>query len=62
MYQIFMRPGTTEYAMMILFDLGLYSKLPLGTPDKMANDQFPIPFSFIYGERDWVRTVDVDAG
>jgi len=47
---------------MILFDLGLYSKLPLGTPDKMANDQFPIPFSFIYGERDWVRTVDVDAG
>lgn len=60
MYQIFMRPGTTEFALMVCFDLGLYSKLSLGHPDKLCSKEFPIPVSFIYGAQDWVRTLDQD--
>lgn len=55
MYQIFMRPGTTEYALMILFNLGLLAHLPLGTKEKLLSPDFPIAVSFIYGENDWVR-------
>lgn len=57
-----MRPGTTEYAIMVLFDLGLYPKISLGHPDRLGNADFPIPVSFIYGDKDWVRSVDMDAG
>jgi len=58
-----MRPGTTEYALMICFSLGLYSNVvPLGHEDKLCNKEFPIPISFIYGEKDWVRSVDSDYG
>jgi len=28
----------------------------------LASKDFPIPVSFIYGEKDWVRVVDEDAG
>lgn len=62
MYQIFMRPGTTEYAIMILFELGLVPKISLGHPDRLANPNFPIPVSFIYGDRDWVVLVDRNGG
>jgi len=62
MYQIFMRPGTTEFGIMMLFDLGLYPKLSLGHPDRLMNPELPFPVSFIYGDRDWVRMIDDDAG
>jgi len=63
MYQIFMRPGTTEFALMICFSLGLYSNVvPLGHETKLANKEFPIPISFVYGDEDWVRRVDSDYG
>lgn len=56
-----MRPGTTEYALMICFKLGLYPQLtPLGHPSKLANPDYPVPISFIYGEADWVRSLDED--
>lgn len=61
MYHIFMRPGTTEYALMICFELGFYSRIqPLGHPDKLSAANFPV--SFFYGDSDWVRRVDMDAG
>jgi pimeloyl-ACP methyl ester carboxylesterase len=60
MYQIFMRPGTTEYALMMCFELGLYPKLSLGHPDRLPS--LPIPITFVYGDQDWVRSVDNDAG
>jgi cardiolipin-specific phospholipase len=61
MYQVFMRPGTTESALMMCFELGFYSKVtPLGHPDKLL--AMPIPVSFIYGENDWVKRVDKNAG
>ena len=58
MYQIIMRKGTTEHAIFTCFEFGLYPKLSLGHPDRLANKDFPIPVSFIYGENDWVRRVD----
>jgi pimeloyl-ACP methyl ester carboxylesterase len=61
MYQIFMRPGTTEYALLICFDQGFYSRVtPLGHPEKL--NALSIPVSFFYGEDDWVRRVDKEGG
>lgn len=63
MYQIFMRPGTTEYALMICFDIMLYCRYPpLANPERMASKEFPIPVSFIYGDADWVLSLEGDAG
>jgi hypothetical protein len=36
--------------------------LPLGTSDKLASPYFPVPLVFIYGELDWVKTMDDGAG
>jgi len=55
-----MQKGTTEYAIMVNFDFSLYPAIPLGTPELLANPQFPIPVSFAYGEQDWTRVVDDD--
>ena len=52
--------GTTEYAIMVNFNFSLEAHLPLGTEEKYSNPDFPIPFSFIYGEKDWTRIVDKD--
>ena len=62
LFQIIMRPGSNDAAMMICFELGLYSKLSLGTPERFCSKDFPIPISFIYGDRDWTRGVDLDFG
>ena len=59
MFQIFMRPGTTEFAMMICFEIALYCKLkPLGHPEMLANPNLPFDVSFIYGTTDWMRMVE----
>lgn len=55
-----MRDGTTEYAPMVNFDLSLTAKLPLGIRDKLANENFPLPISFIYGDNDWVQMLEED--
>ena len=61
MYQFFMLHGTTEYALMICFELGLYCKLtPLGHPSKLPTLQIPI--TFIYGDKDWVKKAEQNAG
>lgn len=62
LYQIFSRPGTTEFGLMICFNFSLQAHLPLGTPEKLLREDFPIPVSFIYGENDWTRVVDQDFG
>lgn len=58
MYQIFLREGTTEYALMINFELGMQAKIPLSNADKLGSPDFPLPFSFIYGDDDWVPLTD----
>ncbi|TNV79164.1 hypothetical protein FGO68_gene16455 [Halteria grandinella] len=54
MQQIFMREGSTEYAIFICFQLGLYAHHPLEDPTRLGNEDFPIPITFYYGDRDWM--------
>ena len=56
-----MRPGTTEYAIMVNFEVGLVCKLPLEDPTKLANPNLPFPVSFIYGDNDWVAGMELEA-
>ena len=60
LYQIFMRNGTTEYAPMINFNQTLQAYIPLGTSRKLANKNFDVPISFIYGDNDWVLDIEED--
>ena len=55
-----MRRGTTEYALGVNFKLdgGIVAHLPLGADDKLLNPNFDLPFSFIYGDYDWVMNMD----
>lgn len=54
LYSIFMLDGTTEYAIMVMFDSSLHAVHPLH--DKLAECLFPV--SFIYGDRDWTKLID----
>ena len=60
MLQISMRQGTTEYAPMINFTLTLQAHIALGEPEKLKNADFPLPITFIYGDNDWVQTLEED--
>lgn len=60
LYQIFMRPGTSEHGIMVCFNFSLQTTLALGTAEKLLNPEFPIPLSFVYGDKDWTRVVDQD--
>ena len=62
MYQIYMRKGTTEYAIHINFSQSYQAYLPLGAEDKLGSDSFPIPISIIYGDKDWMLNTEDDAG
>ena len=62
MYHLLMRKSTSDYSLMILFNQGLVAALPLGTPDKLSDPNFPIPVSFVMGDNDWVRFADEDYG
>ena len=61
MYQILLRPGTTEYAILVSFGVGLVCHLPLESVEKLADPNFPIPVSFIYGDNDWVTNIEGEA-
>ena len=62
-YQMLMKKeATTEYALLVNFDPSFQAFLPLGTSEKLASTDFPIPLVFIYGENDWVKTMDDGAG
>lgn len=54
LHQIYMREGTSEYAPMVNFTITLQAHIALGTPDKLANKDFPLAITFIYGDHDWV--------
>lgn len=58
MFQIFMRKGTTEYALAVMFEQTLMGKVPLGNDDRLGSLDFQLPFTFIYGDGDWVKTAD----
>jgi len=61
LYQIIMRPGSTEYALMVNFAPGLVCHIPLEDPSKLANPNLPFAVSFIYGDNDWVGSMEQEA-
>lgn len=42
---------------MIQFNDKLFCQSPLNGADKLANKEFPVPISFVYGDRDWVNSL-----
>jgi hypothetical protein len=54
MYQIFLKSGSTEYAIFICFELGMFAVNPLEIETKLGNNELPFPVSFFYGDRDWM--------
>jgi len=54
MHQCFMREGSTEYAIFICFELGMYAVNPLELENRLGNPEFDCPISFIYGDIDWM--------
>ena len=61
-YHLCMKRSSSECSIMVLFSPGLQAYIPLGSPDKLANPDFPIPISFVMGRDDWVRYSDEDFG
>ena len=55
MYQIFQRRGTTEFAPMMCFTDSLAPHISLGVKGKLADENYPLPVSFIYGSNDWLQ-------
>ena len=51
---IFLMRGTSEAALFVLFDKGLYAHEPLNSPSLLGSSKFPLPVSFIFGMHDWV--------
>jgi pimeloyl-ACP methyl ester carboxylesterase len=53
MYQIFMREGSTEYALFTCFQLGMFAVNALEAEDRLGNPEFPLAISFFHGDIDW---------
>ena len=49
-----MRDGSTEYAIFICFEVGLWAKNPLESENRLGNPEFILPISFYYGDSDWM--------
>ena len=60
-YQIFMKPGESEYALLLNFDEQLRAYEPLMSHQCLGNDDFPVPVSIMMGETDWMHEVDQGA-
>ena len=48
-----MRRGSTEYALCIMFKLGMFAINYLEHENYLANPEFKMPMSFFYGDIDW---------
>ena len=51
---IFLMRGSSEAALFLLFDYGLFAHDPLNSESKLATPDFDLPVSFIFGKHDWV--------
>lgn len=54
-----MQDGSTEYAIFICFELGMFAKNPLESSRVLGNPELPFAVSFFYGDIDWM---DIDGG
>merc|ERR1712093_746547 len=41
-----------------MFEQTLLAKIPLGEDDRLGDPDFKLPFSFVFGDGDWVRSAD----
>ena len=57
LFQILLRPGTTEYALFQQFDYGLHAYKPLAADDRLGGEKtLPFAVSIVFGDRDWMDT------
>ena len=49
-----MQEGSTEYAIFICFEVGMFAINPLETEKFLGNKDLPFPVSFFYGDIDWM--------
>jgi len=56
--EIFLRPGSTEYALYVCFNLGMRAKVALESEKRLGRTNLPI--TFIYGDKDWNRFEEVE--
>jgi len=54
LYQIFLREGTTEYALFLQFEPGLHALKPLCAMDRLSGDHITFPISIVFGSKDWM--------
>jgi pimeloyl-ACP methyl ester carboxylesterase len=54
MQQILLREGSTEYAIFICFEVGLWALNPLEGENRLGSPEFALPVSFFYGDSDWM--------
>ena len=54
-----MREGSTEYAIFICFEIGMFAHNPLESVERLGNPNLEIPVSFYYGDIDWM---DIEGG
>lgn len=55
-----MRPGSTEFSLFRFFFKGLRARYGLAGPNLLASESFRVPFSFIFGEIDWVKMLNAN--
>lgn len=55
-----MRDYHQNNAVFMLFSKYGSAYLPLANEEKLLNPDFPVPISFILGDRDWVTYCDYD--
>ena len=60
LHQIHMRESKINQISWILFNSQMQAVLPLGVPEKLANKEFSLPISFIYGDKDWIQLIEED--
>jgi hypothetical protein len=53
--QIYMRAGSTEYALFICFEVGVIAINALENENRLGNPELKFPISFFYGDDDWVN-------
>ena len=63
-YQLFMRQGSSEYALMMLFTPELQAHVPLFRKDQglRQREMVDLPVSIVIGEVDWVKDKIRNAG
>jgi len=54
LFQIFLRKGTTEFALFLQFEPGLHALKPLSAMDRLSGDNITFPISIVFGSRDWM--------